>query len=74
MVHAAPHVTRAEPLVQGGGQEGHIEGEDSGRDTSHSQIDENALQESRFVKSCFSMWRPLRPNVNGEGLEIPNMF
>lgn len=48
VVHAAPHVTRAEPLVQGGGQEGHIEGEDSGRDTSHSQIDENALQESRI--------------------------
>ena len=57
-----------------GEQEGHNEDEYSARHISNSQIDENALQESRFVKSCFSMWRPLRPNVNGEGLETPNMF
>ena len=66
MVHAAPHVTRAEPLVQGGGQEGHIEGEDSGRDTSHSQIDENALQESRCVEKVATMYRLVRLDFTAE--------
>ena len=56
VVHAVPHVTKEEPLVQGERQ-GNDEEEYSAR---HSPIDENALQESRCIKSDYSMWRPLR--------------
>ena len=51
VVHAVQNVTKAEPLVQGE-QEAHDDESYTAQHSVNSLIDENALQESRWVKSA----------------------